>query len=1282
MASRFNMIYEIFSNNLRSVPDATAIVTSRGQTLSYSNANLIVHQWANYLMTQGVGEGDRVAVLLDNEDHHVFIFLALDRINACYVPYDADVAKLQLAAEIEELGLKKFIIEETLSTEFNIPDAIKLTLSATELGIVHSSSHEAPSIPYNTNGFEKTVYIVPSSGSKKRKLIPVLGAGLRDYWSKVLTDLFEKEPLGKVLATRNPAWDASKFEYLLAFNGGGELHLLDRFQRRDWTSILATCEKSSINCLLIIASQLNAGNCADIVPKLANFGVKHLMVTGDACSFELKAMCEKENVKLWNGYGPTEGPIGLSLLCVNDIHIKDETGHPLMPIGKPHGYGVHCHIDDGKLLIESPYLTPGYINPEDNKSAFTYKLTDSGETIRLFATGDYFYEHESKYLIFQGRDGFCKIDDVKIFPQDIEQQILNYNNHSTAGSIQATVVIKEHLGATRLFAYLVKSPDFDDDAFITYLRNAIKKEEFPILLNIDAFPILSTSGKINKKALVALEDKPESFFFHKKKENSEKQLQPFTKNDHLQSVKDIWCELFMLDDVPVDVEFSVLGGKSLMLSMMVNKIKERLDPTYTFLNIAQLKTTTITSIANSIIEKTEQPYDQAFIKLLVFRGKDKNNIYFLPALLGEGNFSYSELAEVVAEQFDCNIYGLSDPGIYDEAWLPTTMDHAVSRYVKAIKKIPQRDKYELFGYSFGATLAYKVAEKLLIRCDLGIVPDVHVHLIDGYPPTLYQALPKDSHAKLLQSLINFMVITLNNTYYAEEIKPFTLSNYSEFEKLKQIEHCFDELEQKLTHPISKNTLNIARRHLTFLLMEKKPQKLPFTAIFYLTNRQQPYHQVINEIPDLSKRSSDYHYYYWSQYFRKITLCGEELFGDHLSVLLSAKTEPNKSTIPYWTRENDSVINMELSDVQEGPAMFHRFEPIDTQHHRLAIYFLPCARVYHIAAQLTVLGLSPNIIRHDQNLLITYDGKDTIYNSTGSLCCNIPQDKVEQVRSFISTWEDWIRHQKTGLVNVPDKIVSNFEVNKLTDTKLRNIDLVIFLNDTPLLTLSFKYYNLPKYITRDIRLRLRLIPAEDDGDNLIYHHTIRSLVTNIYHALWQAEEFLARFITVISAYTAESCPTISELKGRNNAKKAFPGIVREEFNKRLNFILEDPSLREKELNKIRSICIQDYESILNEDLLLEVCIHCCAEDIWETISDIVTKKLFDEYGFLYQNNIMSHEFQQITREWRCSVPDMHPFVDQLFIAGSKDKKEVLSLHGFFSKAPTQVNKTSEELLPSP
>ena len=89
------MMYQIFKEAVQQSPHAIALINSEGKHWTYHELDQTIQQWALYLYDLDIRAEDRVAVRLKNEDLHVIIFLALSRLNACYIPFDEDMPQEQ-----------------------------------------------------------------------------------------------------------------------------------------------------------------------------------------------------------------------------------------------------------------------------------------------------------------------------------------------------------------------------------------------------------------------------------------------------------------------------------------------------------------------------------------------------------------------------------------------------------------------------------------------------------------------------------------------------------------------------------------------------------------------------------------------------------------------------------------------------------------------------------------------------------------------------------------------------------------------------------------------------------------------------------------------------------------------------------------------------------------------------------------------------------------------------------------------------------------------------------
>lgn len=1087
------MIYQIFQQALKANPNGLAIVDSHGKQWTYDKAAQRIQQWAAFLVSAGIKTNDRVMVLLNDEDHHVFIYLALDRVNAIYVPLDTAHGAQAFAEDCLSLNPDRVIFDGTLGDDYAIPASLQLRLN-TDIVRAMDDAPAPLTVPYHANGLEKTSYIVSSSGTTgQKKWIPILGQGLI-YWAEVLRDQMKLSASDKVLATRSPAYDARIFEYVEAFASGSALYLLEKNERKDFDYILTVCEKEGITSLLFIASQLNAHKSHALIQQLHKLGVKHLMVTGDTCTPELKALCEAFEISLWNGYGPTEATFGLSILRVNGLALHTDGEQQIVPIGKPWGPDVHYRIINQTLHIQSPYLTPGYLQPEENTAVFR-----DIDATRWFDTKDVFSERDG-FLFYQGRsqsDDFCKISGVKITPHAIEQCLNDYNRVNPLAHVQAAVVIKSYMGQLKPFAYVVITPDLDKEAFQRYLSTRLKKEAIPFLIALDQLPRMPTSDKIDRQALQKRTDDLDAWFEDKTPQ----------QNPTIHTIKAIWQRVLKRDNIPNDTAFLWLGGDSLRAMEMVGLIREQIDPTYSYQRLLRLQTITLQTIASDLMQDPTSEYlssNQAAIRPLVIHPKasEKDIVFFVPDILGEGYFANLELAAHLSRHVEHSVYGLSDPSIHDSHHLPTDIHHAVQRYIAAIKTIQPEGPYSLLGFSFGGTLAYYVAEQLVQNGE----NIKELHLVDSFPPMLYQALSASAHLTFLKPLLNFLSQTFNNPFYGEQVQaPKLLETQASITPSQQVTWAFSKLRNQLKNPASICALNLVERHLSFMQNAPLPEKkLSIWPTVYFTKREQAYLHIINQV-GLSRDTADYRYFAWNQYVTNLTRSGIELDCEHLGVLHAYHRQPHQSSpSEYWARAHDKLFYLKAD--YYGPTPFFRVSHHEATHD-FTLFFLnePLQRAF--TNRLTKLNLTPSLFFYEKHTE-KYKPKDKILNEISTLFFTIPQDKLDAVYGLLAQFH--INPKEVA------RAISPMPLAPSPPKRPTRVDLHLLSGLSSAMQLTFQLNAAPEAITQALQMQLACSVMRETPHQLIYFHSLDSLETNfsLFQQLDQAGEFIADFISVL------------------------------------------------------------------------------------------------------------------------------------------------------------------------
>lgn len=887
-------MYELFEAIVKTSPQNIAFILSNKEKLSYAEAANVVELWTRFLLSYGVKQGDLVAILTREEDMYVFFHLALDRLNATILPLDTDTP----SGELTQLqNVEKFFIDEVLISVEIYHDSITIPIKTNGIYPPDNVVLFSDSLPIIVRNPDIDNYVIASSGvTDRKKWIPIASNGL-PYWAELIKESLKLSYPYKVLRTRSPAYDAAIFECICALAGGGTLVFISQSNRLNLHSIVEHCEQENITVLIMIASQLSMPNQKEIMQRMVNSGLKHLLVTGDECPLGLKKLVEtmEPPLKLWNCYGPTEATFGMSMLCVNGLPLFEKNGKQIVPIGMPNKDLVKAHIIADRLYIQSPFLSRGYKNdPVRTAENFPEILVD-GNLLRAFDTKDKF-KKQNGYLIYKGRineKAHINIAGVKIEAVDIRRDLETYNRQFELPVIQIYVVIKKWRNKLKPVAYLViHNADFDKQRFRDFVNKTLRKSRIPIFIKLDKFPRLLVSQKIDEQSLINRNDLPQEYLFQREYGLTTETEAASSSSNSGHAVDLLWCEILELDRADPKQEFLLCGGDSFQLNHLFFKIKETINPDYRFETLLRLPSITLENVRRSIESPQIINYSIALIKPLVTIEPDKINYFFLPPLLGEGYFTYRQFAAIFQRSYNVNIFGLSDPAMLDPRFLAKSLDEAAERYIQAIKTIQPKGPYYLLGFSYGGTLAYYVAKQLLATGE-----QIHsVHLVDCFPAYLYQTLPFVIHARLVQKALSFIRTVLQTPFYNEQITKITYSqSYQDLNHEQQIRVGFDTLESKLTKSHSKALIAVARNHLLLAIDSAKQPKLPIQAFLYFSKQEQCLLQAIDHVPNISKHSMTYQYSYWNKWFESIVL-GTHNRADikHIELLTAQPGEHNKS----------------------------------------------------------------------------------------------------------------------------------------------------------------------------------------------------------------------------------------------------------------------------------------------------------------------------------------------------------------------------------------------------
>lgn len=219
----------------------------------------------------------------------------------------------------------------------------------------------------------------------------------------------------------------------------------------------------------------------------------------------------------------------------------------------------------GEICVSGDCVSGGYLKETtaNNLNRFTKNPFVDGE--RMFRTGDLGRRLEDGNIEFVGRkDSQIKIRGNRIEVREIESTLLRKEAIS-----QVVVILKdlEDGGKEELVAYFVSSNKENVKDLKSFLKESLPGYMIPsFFIEVEEIPLM-LNGKIDRKGLANVEGKI--------LENDTAYVAP--KNEVEKKLVAIWEEVLKRNEVGVEDDFFDLGGHSLKLTLLINKIAKEFN---------------------------------------------------------------------------------------------------------------------------------------------------------------------------------------------------------------------------------------------------------------------------------------------------------------------------------------------------------------------------------------------------------------------------------------------------------------------------------------------------------------------------------------------------------------------------------------------------------------------------------------------------------------------------------------------------------------------------------
>jgi hybrid polyketide synthase / nonribosomal peptide synthetase ACE1 len=483
---------------------------------------------ASALISANIQNGERIGVFQEPSNDWICSLLAILRIGAVYVPLDLRSNASRLALIVNDCGPSAILCDA--NTFDQVPALHAVNGCVINVSTLPESNGMSVANQAKPNSPAAIIYTSGSTGTPKGTVL--MHSGLRNN-IEGNTEEFRFAVGDCMLQQIALSFDYSMWQIFMAISNGAALYVVPKTLRGDAAALVHLIVSESITVTGATPSEyvswLRYGNTELLKSSKWRMAISAGEEMTGSMKQEFRGL-EKPDLKLFNGYGPTEGTLSCNKVEISyseiedgsldaqkrtpvgytapnySIYIVDENLNPL-PVGMP-----------GQVLIGGAGVAAGYLNNEDmsvqrfrpDPHAPPEYLSQGWDTVHL--TGDSGRLRSDGALIIEGRiagDTQIKLRGLRIDLRDIETTIVQ----KAQGVLYEAVVSLRRSSSSSpefLVAYVLFSPKFPQEQRDQFLRELTPTLPLPqymcptIMIPLDRMP-MSAHWKLDRAAINALE---------------------------------------------------------------------------------------------------------------------------------------------------------------------------------------------------------------------------------------------------------------------------------------------------------------------------------------------------------------------------------------------------------------------------------------------------------------------------------------------------------------------------------------------------------------------------------------------------------------------------------------------------------------------------------------------------------------------------------------------------------------------------------------------------------
>ncbi|MDT3428889.1 amino acid adenylation domain-containing protein, partial [Paenibacillus forsythiae] len=651
---------------------------------------------ARTLRDKGVRADEPVAIMAERSLEMVVGIYAILKAGGAYMPIDPDYPEERIRYMLEDSGTRLLVVQRHLRE--------RTAFAGTVVDLNEARSyHEDGSNLERASGADDLAYVIYTSGSTGKP------KGVMIEHRPVINRLLWMQsayPIGSgdtILQKTAITFDVSVWELFWWTLAGARMCLLPHGGEKNPELLMTAIENYGVTTMHFVPAMLHAflefmeGQPESVLQRRLRT-LRQVFASGEALlpahvtRFH-RLIAPVSGARLINLYGPTEATVDVShFLCQADQE------HAAVPIGKPIS-NTHLYIlppgsahqqpigVPGELCIAGDGLARGYLNrPELTAEKFVDNPFVPGE--RMYRTGDLARWLPDGNIEYMGRiDHQVKIRGYRIELGEIEAQLANVE------SVREAVVIAREAedGQKHLCAYFAADRELTGSELREALSQSLPGYMIPAyFVQLERMP-LTPNGKIDRKALPA----PEGHL-----QTGTEYVAARTPVE--EALVQIWQEILGLSKVGVKDNFFEIGGHSLKVLQLIQKIHVKLEVDVPMRIV--LESQTIEKMTEELLKLKFQQFERKnSYNIMKLNENGMMNVFCFPPILGYG-IAFAEMAKHLENH--CVVYALE---FIENARNRSEM---LDQYVDAIVSVQEKAPYVFIGYSAGGNLAFEVAKAM------------------------------------------------------------------------------------------------------------------------------------------------------------------------------------------------------------------------------------------------------------------------------------------------------------------------------------------------------------------------------------------------------------------------------------------------------------------------------------------------------------------------------------------------------------------------------------------